>query len=207
MPHERSSTRSEILGLIKTHGEMTVKELSKEIGITTMGVRQHLATLERESLVECRMQRQKVGRPVQIYSLTEEAEEFFPSGYVRLALSILDVLAEMDGPEKVSQLLKRRTQKMLGDYRERMKGLSLREKFEVLAKLRDEEGCMCEVVVGMDGKCSLIEHHCPIAMVSRKYPDMCSFELELFEKSLGTKLVREEHMASGGKRCAYHEAK
>jgi predicted ArsR family transcriptional regulator len=206
MQQGKSTRRTEILSLIKRHGELTVKQLSGEIGITTMGIRQHLAALEGENLVECRMQRQKVGRPVQVYSLTQNAEDLFPSGYVRLLLSILDVLVELDGPGKLRQVLKRRTERLLGDYRQRMNGLTLPERFKVLAGIRDEEGCMCEAVVDRTGKCALIEHHCPTAMASRKYPEMCQYEMELFEQALGVKLVRKEHMGSGGKCCTYYQA-
>ena len=206
MSRDHQPTRQEILNLIKHNGEMTVKELSADIGITTMGVRQHLATLEREGLVQCRMQRQKIGRPFQIFSLTDAADKQFPSTYGEFALSLLDQIAAMDGTEKVDALLKRRQQQLKSVYNEKLKGLKGRKRMEALAKARDQDGYMCELTVLPDGKSCLVEHHCPIAAVAKNYPQICALEQELFEETLDMHLVREEHLATGGKCCSYHES-
>ena len=205
MLSDKNSTRNQILELIKKTGQMTVKDLSEAIGITTMGIRQHLTSLEGEGLTGSNMRRQKVGRPVQVYSLTESADELFPSGYGHLALSILDELAEMDGPEKVDELLERRKNRLSEAYKQKLEGLSTEEKFKELAKIRDEDGYMCEAVDRDGGKFALVEHHCPIAIVSQKYSVMCSLEISLIEEVLGTKLKRAEHQGSGGKCCCYEQ--
>ncbi|MBI2191216.1 MAG: transcriptional regulator [Planctomycetes bacterium] len=205
MPNEKSSTRQEILALIKRRGEATVKQLSREVGISSMGVRQHLATLEKERLVQWRNERQKVGRPIQVYSLTETAEKLFPSTYGPLVISLLDQLAEMDGTEKVLQLLKSRQERLRAEYRKRMEGLAGEDRFRALAKIRDEEGYICESFVNSRGEDCLVEHHCPIAFVARRYPQVCSYEQDLLEQALEAKLVRREYLISGGKSCSYQK--
>lgn len=205
MSNDKNSTREEILDLIKRRGEMNVKDLSQKIGISAMGVRQHLATLEREKLVQWRIQRQKIGRPIQMFSLTESAENLFPSTYGQLIISLLDQLAMIDGPEKVLKLLKSRQEHLRTEYRKRLEGIKGEERFRVLAKIRDEEGYLCEYHVNSSGDHCIVEHHCPIASVARKYPEVCSFEQELFEQALETKLVRNEYLIAGGKSCSYQK--
>ena len=39
-------TSNKIIQLLKQHGELTAKELAAELGLTTMGVRQHMLSLE-----------------------------------------------------------------------------------------------------------------------------------------------------------------
>jgi predicted ArsR family transcriptional regulator len=207
MPTDKNSTRSQILELLKRRGELTIKQLSEEVGITTMGVRQHLASLAQEGLVQCRMQRQKLGRPVQVYSLTETANLLFPSSYSSLVISLLEHLAEIDGQNKVLTLFRKRQERLCQEYGERLKGLKTQERFQTFARLRNQDGYMCEWSLGPKGANCITEYHCPICDVARRYPELCSMELSLLEQVLGTKLVRQEHKMSGGKCCSYAQAR
>ena len=52
---EQGHTRQEILDLLRRRGQMTAAELSESLGIGAVGVRQHIALLERDGLVQrCR---------------------------------------------------------------------------------------------------------------------------------------------------------
>ena len=206
MAMELTPTRQEILGLLKRHGEMTVKALSEQMGITTMGVRQHLSTLEADGLLRSRLQRQKIGRPRQLFTLTEDAQELFPKGYSPLVLSILNEIDDLEGPEKVKELLRRRYKRLGDEYLKRMEGMDRDQRFSLLAEFRDKDGYMCESTVVDDGKRELVEHNCPISDVARKYPEICQFEKDLFERVLGTGLVRQQHLTDGDRACSYREA-
>jgi len=206
MVTELTPTRQEILGLLKRHGEMTVKALAEQMGITTMGVRQHLSSLEADGLLRCRLQRQKIGRPRQLFTLTEDAQELFPKGYSPLVLSILVEIEDLDGPEKVKELLRRRYKRLGEEYLKRMDGMGKDQRFSVLAEFRDRDGYMCDSSIVDDGKREIVEHNCPISDVARKYPEICQFEKELFERVLGTGLVRVQHLTAGDRACSYREA-
>ncbi|MDA0841627.1 MAG: transcriptional regulator [Planctomycetota bacterium] len=205
MANEKQSTRNTILNLVKKNGEMTIKQLSDVLGITSMGVRQHLESLEKEELIQCRMERQKVGRPVQIFSLTESANKRFPSGYEPLVLGLLQDLEALDGPEKVHQLLHMRKEGLAKEYRAKMLNADDDDRFAILAQMRDLDGYMCEALKGEDGKLCIVEHHCPISEVARKFPEICSIEHALFEEALDTRLQRHEHIMNGDKCCKYIE--
>jgi predicted ArsR family transcriptional regulator len=203
--NEKHSTRNTILNLIKKNGEMTIKQLSDVVGITSMGVRQHLASLEKEELLQCRMERQKVGRPAQVFSLTESANRHFPSGYGPLVVGLLKDLEELDGSEKVQQLLQKRKDGLVREYREKMQNVDGNERFALLAQMRDLDGYMSEAQKSKDGKHCIVEHHCPISEVARAYPAICAMEHELFEEALDTRLQRHHHMVNGDKCCKYIE--
>lgn len=89
------STRDKILQLLKTKGELSAKEITEFIGITSMAVRRHINTLEKEGLIESKTIRQPMGRPTAIYHLTDQAESFFPNKYHTLTLDLLGEL-ELD---------------------------------------------------------------------------------------------------------------
>ena len=57
--------------LLKNKGGLTVDELSRQLEITRNAVRQHLAALENDGLVNPGVTRTSGGRPQQIYVLTD----------------------------------------------------------------------------------------------------------------------------------------
>jgi predicted ArsR family transcriptional regulator len=196
------AARPAILDLLKIHGPLNAPSLANLLNVNHNAVRQQLAALQREGLVDTSIERRQLGRPTHLFALTEKAEALFPQAYGHLALSMLRQLVKIDGREKVIQLFAARTRELLRVYRKRLSGFTGDRKLKELAKIRDEEGYMadCENL-------ALIEHHCPIAAIAREFPEVCQHEKLLFERALGMKLTRSEHIATGGRNCTYTREK
>jgi|SRR5436190_2448916 len=190
--------RPALLDLLKMHGPANVPRLAELRGVNPNAVRQQLSMLQREGLVESRVEKQRVGRPTRLYALSDKAEALFPQAYGPLALTLLRQLRDVDGEKKIDQMFDRRTKALVAAYRKRLAGKSLGEKWQELARIRAEEGYMARV----EGK-GLTEHHCPIAAIAKEFPQVCRFEKRLFEAVLGTPLDRTDHLASGGRACVY----
>ena len=190
--------RPALLDLLKIHGPTNVPKLARLRGVNLNAVRQQLAMLQREGLVEVRTEKARVGRPTQLYALTDKADALFPQAYGPLALTLLRQLREMDGEKKIDQMFDRRTKSLVAAYKKRLAGKSLGDKWQELARIRAEEGYMARV----EGK-GLTEHHCPIAAIAKEFPQVCLFEKKLFEAVLGGPLDRTDHLASGGRACVY----
>ncbi len=188
-------TRRQIVTLLKHHGELTVKELSKLIGITPMGVRGHLSRLENEGVVEFNSRHTRRGRPTLYYRLGKEAASYFPETSGQVAVELLAGLE----PEQITSLFQHRQRILKKYYEERLAGKSFQGKVAELAKKRDEEGYMCEST----GATKLIEYHCPISLIARGFPQACEFELNLFRSVLGTDVKRVKHIMRGDNCCAY----
>ncbi len=198
-----TSTRHEILSLIKRRGPMTVQELSRALKITPMGVRQHLAILERDGLVYSTGIRRGQGRPSRLYGISAEGDKFFPRTYEQLAQSLLDDLRTVEGEERLEALFEHRRQRLLEQYRARLSGKEFRERVAILAEARTEEGYLAEQQqVGRD-RFVLIEHNCPIRAVAEGHPQVCRCEMELFAEALGAEVARTDHIASGAPHCRY----
>jgi len=193
--------RPALLDLLKIHGPTNVPRLAKLRGVNSNAVRQQLSMLQREGLVEVRVERRRVGRPTQLYALTDKADALFPQAYGPLALTLLRQLRDVDGEKKIDQLFDRRTKALVATYKKRLAGKSLGEKWQELARIRAEEGYMARV----EGK-GLTEHHCPIAAIAKEFPQVCMFEKKLFQAVLGGPLDRTDHLASGGRACVYAPA-
>ena len=55
----------------------------------------------------------------------------------------------------------------------------------------------------MDGPDKIIEHHCPIYEIARRFPQACHYEQELFTRTLRADVQRDEHKIAGDTRCRY----
>src|SRR5699024_4400622 len=132
--------------------------------------RRHLNTLERDNLIASKLVRQAMGRPTNVYSLTEEADQLFPRHYSDFALDFLQDIEELEGPEKVKHLFDRREERMSDQYKKQVKGKTLEEKVNQLAELQNEKGYMVEVEEEpRTGNFILKEYNCPISQVAKEY--------------------------------------
>ena len=199
---EMSETRMRILQLLKMRAGMTIGQLTEALHISQMGVRQHLAILEGEGLVEHYEQKQGRGRPPHVYQLTDAANSLFPTTYANFAVGLMHEVAKFNGPGFINKVFRGRMKSQLETYQSRLDGKVLSERVRELAHIRDEEGYMACYEENADDYI-LVEHNCPIAVIAEEYPHVCEIELALFRQSLGTKVVREEHLMRGSHRCCY----
>lgn len=199
-----TSTRDEILTMLKTQGRMPVSEMAEKLGITEMAIRRHLNTLERDLYIDTELTRQAMGRPTNLYFLTEKGHDLFPKNYSDIAVDFLKDIESTDGREKIDQLFERREARLEAQLSERMQGLPFNEKVKALAEIQNEKGYMVEWDQTDDGEYILKEFNCPISAVAKEYNQACNCELSLFQKLLGTKKVeRTECLAKGGTHCVY----
>ena len=195
-------TRSKILQHLKIQSKMTANELAEALDISSMGVRQHLTILEKDGLVEHHREKLQRGRPVHLYHLTEKGNNLFPTTYDSFAINLLAEVEKFNGSGFINRVFRSRMKSQTDVYKQRLEGKTLDEKMHELAQIRTEEGYMAEVTEEGEDYV-LIEYNCPILTIVEQYPHVCNIELALFRRSLGEKLVREEHLIDGCHRCTY----
>ena len=201
------SGRERVLLVLKTNGPQTAASIAKRLGVTTMAVRQHLAVLEEENLVDFTDERRKVGRPARLWRLTSDADDRFPDGHTELAVGLLQAIRNAFGEQGLERLTEERTGQMVVSYRARMPGSDapLEERVTILARIRREDGYMAESRRGSDGTLELVQNHCSIAKAAHLCPKLCGSELSLFRSVLGDDISVEriEHILSGDRCCSY----
>jgi predicted ArsR family transcriptional regulator len=203
---EQGETRAQILQLLRRRGHLTATELSDALEIGAVGVRQHLALLDRDGLVHTVGVRRGMGRPSHLYGLTEHAEALFPKRYDLLALEALAFVEAQGGADALDQFFAARRLQFAHQLAPRLAGKGRAEQVSELAAALTEQGYMCEFQHMPDGSFRLTEHNCPVDCVARDYPQACEHELKLYEDILGTPLIREELIAEGGTCCRYRIA-
>ena len=204
---ELPKSQDRIMQRLKTRGPQSVKILSKQLDMTTMGVRQHLAELESKGLVgQTQEERQTRGRPVHLWKLSAAGHGRFPDTHSQTTIELIDVIRSTLGEQSLNQLIAQRSDKIEAQYREQLGTIApeLQLQIEKLAQLRSDEGYMAEVRLLPDGF-MLIENHCPICTAATSCQQFCETELDLFQRLFEDKAIvtRTDHLLAGARRCAY----
>jgi predicted ArsR family transcriptional regulator len=197
------SSRHQLLLLLRKHPGATVAELARELAISGMGVRRHLASLSAEGLVEqSACTREGPGRPPAGWRLSGSGMELFPRRYDALALDLLEDLSA----EEVAGALERRTDKQVAQYQAVLAGCSsLEDKVAALASLRDQAGYLAEWSMVAGDEFVLTENNCAVHRVAEHHPGVCAMELSLLRRVLGpeVEVTRQSHAMTGDAVCSY----
>jgi predicted ArsR family transcriptional regulator len=200
MTSERAGgTRERILVLLRRHGRLSAPGLAERLQLTSVGVRRHLALLERDGLVVSAIEKPKRGRPTAVYRLTDAGLETFPRHYDEVAREALAFLKDRDAAT-LAQFLAWRNERLAASYAARVDGATLAERTDALAEVLNEQGFMAEVEPA-DGGLRLCQHNCTVEHLAAELPDLCTSEAELFERLLGTRVERETTIVDGAVRC------
>jgi predicted ArsR family transcriptional regulator len=195
------STRGRMVTLLRRRG-LTVDELAAEVSLTNNGVRAHLATLERDSLVT---QQGSVrpssggGKPAYIYRLTPEAEALFPKAYEPVLGRLLDVLAEGLGPEE-SEALLREVGRRIAEGR-KVPDEEVRARIEEAVATLNDLGGLAELEEH-DGGFLIRGYSCPLVAVTPDHPEVCRMAETLVSELAGAP-VREHCDREIGPRCCF----
>jgi len=198
-------TNEKIIQTLKSQGEMTAKALAEQLGLTTMGIRQHMLSMETAGTIAFKDKKAPRGRPTRYWSLTEKSNEKFTDRHSELTVQLIDSVQSVLGSSALEKLIADREDKMFEQYQAKLEqGTTIKEKLELLAEIRSDEGYMA-TVVEQEGELWLMENHCPICAAATKCQNFCRSELQLFQKLFDDLAIisREEHIVEGSRRCAY----
>ncbi len=193
------STRGKIVTLLR-RSSRTVEELAQELALTDNAVRAHLATLERDGIVQQRGERRGSGKPAYIYDLTPEAEFLFPKEYGPVLHQLLDVLSEQMTPEEMEVVLRKvgrsiatRWGTVSGDLRTRLEGA---------VAVLNELGGMTELEA-CDGHTYCIRgYSCPLAAAVPGHPEVCRLAEALITELVGVP-VQEQCENGAAPHCCF----
>ncbi|AZE45729.1 Transcriptional regulator, DeoR family [Pseudomonas chlororaphis] len=204
---ENSAQRSseQLMRHLKTYGACSTASLSKVLNVTSEAVRQQMAKLVEQGLVDSVVSRSGVGRPKQLWQLTTAGHARFPDTHAQLTVQIIHSVAHLFGQTGINQIIEHRGTQQLAEYQAQLASASsLVERVMRLADARDAEGYMARVESDGDDFL-LIEDHCPICAAATKCQGFCASELSQFQMLMQGwgQVTREEHLLHGARRCVY----
>ncbi|WP_049612292.1 helix-turn-helix transcriptional regulator [Yersinia pekkanenii] len=198
------SVAERLLMLLKTRGPLQASDAGNILGTTGEAARQQFVKLAKAGLVMSEAQTRGVGRPIQLWQLTEAGNAQFPDAHGELTVQLLRLIRSQLGDSALELLIDSREQEIRHQYCQAMVGADdVTERVERLVEIRTGEGYMAQIQVEADGSLLFIENHCPICAAATHCQGFCRAELAVFQQALGVPVERVEHILSGSRRCTY----
>lgn len=231
------TVRKHILEILKeqSHGA-TVAELASRLDMAPVSVRHHLDILQGDNLI-CvdRLERKgNVGRPQQIYTLTEEAITHFPNNFAMLAGKLVDQLKQLLPPEQIPCAFRAMAQEMAAECGELVADMPMEERLEQITEFLNERGYLArwetvstQTVDALrgdslppeqitlesreqsskrmtNGDFLIHKYNCPYAGISSEHNELCLMDQALIDELTGCACERVVSMAEGSACCTYH---
>lgn len=189
--------------LLKKSECMTVAELSRQMGITHMAVRQHLMALEKRGIASYTVKKCGVGRPVFLYRLTGRADGIFPKTYGEFINSMLRAVEKLDGKTRMDNLFKLRKDYLLPAKKKTLSSAkTLSQKVTALAGMLEADGYMVELEE-KNGSFTLRQFNCPISEIASEFVEPCKYELQFYRELLEANVRRKQCQRKGAHSCTY----
>src|ERR1700742_1216840 len=134
--HDRffASTRGKIVGALRTRGAASAFDLAAEFALSPNAIRQQLVILERDGLVTGHSVRRGKTKPTHEYSLTAQADRYFPQAYDRMLGAVPREVRKTQGDAAVAQLFDGIAKHAIDKISPALEGKSTRERLEVIAE-------------------------------------------------------------------------
>lgn len=198
-----TGTREKVLRTLLTHPRSTINELAGAVGISPISIRHHIASLQADNMVVCDEERHGVGRPRQLFSLTEAGIEKFPTRYVSLTLRLLKGLKETMPEALVSNLFTQMAKELAKDLAADVdSSLTFHERLALIRELLRREGFSIELEEGDD---SLLIHEasCPYYFIGQDHPEICTVDQVLISTLLNVPAEKVKCILNGDNVCTY----
>jgi len=193
----------QVVEYLQRHASATVKELEQVLGVTSTAVRQHLAGLQAAGYVARSTVNAGVGRPYYVYSATEEARKLFDCHCDDLALTMLEEMFDMVGPENVSQLLKRVSGRLADRYVGAVKSPALLKRVQEMAGVLGRLGVLTDVVP-QDGSTIILKtYNCPYHELAQEHRQICDMDQEMMQQILGHDVALNACIMDGDGGCSF----
>lgn len=196
--------QKDLLKLLLRHkAGLTVDELGTGLQITRNAVRQHLAALESDGLVEHGESKATGGRPTQLYVLSQRGHELFPRQYSWLAQLMLESVRQEGGGEVLRKRLGAMGAKVGNKLRARHPALHSRsDRVLKLAELMEQLGYNTASTTVLDPTV-ISADNCVFHDLALKDPEVCEFDLALLTAFTESRVDHQECMARGGQVCRF----
>jgi DeoR family suf operon transcriptional repressor len=198
------NTREKVLHTLLKNHRCTINELAEEVEINPISVRHHISRLQADGFVASEEQRHGVGRPRQVFYLTEAGLELFPTRYLRLTIRLLEQLKENLPPKMVNELFSQMAADLVEEYGQtaKIQGMSIEQRLEIVHDLLGEEGFDIEWE-RKDDQYFIREINCPYLHVGQNHPEVCRIDQTLISTILDLPTEKVKCILDGDNHCTY----
>lgn len=176
----------------------SVDQLVEELDISTNAVRQHLASLERDGLIERAGTQRTGGRPQLLFVLSGAGHEAFPRRYRQLAEDLIEEVGSVIGSQALESSMRRMGTRAGGQVK--AGNLATIEETAVAMK---QAGYEASATSDKRSGPEIVAHNCVFHSLAARFPAVCQFDLAFMEAATGRKVEHRECMVRGGQVCRF----
>ncbi|MBX2999794.1 MAG: ArsR family transcriptional regulator [Caldilineaceae bacterium] len=205
--------RRRILEILKRRKSATVGDLARHLDMAPVSVRYHLDILQGDNLIQVsKVHREgNVGRPKQIYSLTKEADDYFPDNFAPLTAGLLAQMKKALAPDQVEAAFCALAREMAQEFFEDdIDNACVESRLVRVSEFLNERGYLARweketLLEDETEAASYLLHtfNCPYASVSSEHRELCRMDLELMKELVGQSCCRVDSLAEDGRCCTY----
>lgn len=199
------SSDAGLIELLRTRGVLSVAELAAAMDVTPTAVRQRLARLMGQGLVDRQLERNGRGRPGHRYSLTDTARRHAGTNFADLAVVLWHEIRDVKDPEVRRGLLQRVAKAMALAYGDQVSGDTLAEKMKSVGALMAER----RVPFAVDesgGLPVLTALDCPYPELARADRGICAVEKMMFSELLEQDVRLSQCRLDGHSCCQFQSS-
>jgi len=182
---------------------MTTDELAAALGLTDNAVRAHLATLERDGLVQPRGERRegRIGKPATVYTASPEVDVLFSRAYIPLLTALLSGLGDRLTSKELGELLEDVGGRLATGLAQPSGELS--QRVAAASKFLNDLGGLSSVEEADQGQRYVIRSRgCPLGLAVSERPEVCDAIVTLLAKLTGAE-VRSCCERNGRPNCCF----
>lgn len=203
--HDRffESTRGKIVGALRDRRSASAFDLAQVFGLSPNAIRQQLVVLERDGLIAGKSVRRGKTKPTVEYSLTPEADRYFPQRYDKMLNAVLREIRATGGDDAVKAVFDGIGRRAAERLKSNVIDLTSEDRLATVVSALKASGVTAAMEKTEHGTLLLHERTCPYASVVAENPEACSAIHTILDSVVPGKAQQVESLATGGGECRF----
>lgn len=197
------SRQEQILALLlSTKGGLSIDAMAEKLDISRTAVKQHVVSLENQSLIHTTHLNSTGGRPARNYVLTEKGINYFTKQYAWFCNLVLEELKQEMGSEAFSDFMQRLGRKVASSLSGQFAGQDAAQKAQTLTTIMHNLGYQASIEQQGDNV-TITAINCVFHDLAQKHLELCEFDRALIGGLLDNPVQQVECMAKEGCSCQF----
>ncbi len=181
--------------LLENKSGLSIEDLALRLAISRSATQQHLAVLERNSLIKADGQNMTKGRPARNYVLTDTGLNQFPKQYSWFSNIILTALKDELGQAAFEKFIENLGTQLGRSLREQAQQQNLEHELLKAMQALGYQAESCD-----DG---IQAYNCVYHDLVAQHPELCAFDRALMTSVLGEPIEQKACMQQGDCACIF----
>lgn len=191
-----------ILDQLRKSGPLNVLRLADGVGVTATAIRQRLARLLAQGMIDRVEEKAARGRPSHLYRITEKGRRQSGANFGDLAVALWEEIRQIEDIDVRRGLLQRISNRMAAMYASQIGGKTTAERMQYVAAVFAERNI--PVTVSADPQLPVLSvDACPYPQLAEQDRGICAVEKMMFSELLGQHVALTDCRLDGATCCRF----